>query len=354
MKKIKDIISKCLHVIIDCLMPIMPILIGEGMLKVLIILLTSVFGILSETSSTYIMLSLVAEAGFYFLPIFTAFSAGKVFNTNPYLAGVIGCMLVSPTFVDLVAQNKELTIFGLPVANTDYGTQMFASIISIWIMSYVFKFFNKVFNNTLRKIFSPALTILVMVPIAFCVIGPIGVFLNEEFCKLVLSLRLLGPIGNGIACAIIPYAIILGLSGAIVSAMITLTATGCDEIFFFANVLYNSILGLVVFALYLKDKKPNTLATAITSTVGGTSEPALFGIVMNDSKSLISLTIACFVSGTLSGILKVKAFAMASMGLFGLAATIGPGSSIFSAVICVIVGCVIGFVLNLILHKKIS
>lgn len=71
MKKIKDIISKCLHVIIDCLMPIMPVLIGEGMLKVLIILLTSVFGILSETSSTYIMLSLVAEAGFYFLHIYS-------------------------------------------------------------------------------------------------------------------------------------------------------------------------------------------------------------------------------------------------------------------------------------------
>lgn len=70
MKKIGSFISKILTAIGDCIIPTLPVLVGVGMIKVLLIVLgPSVLNILSETSDTFVVLSFVADAGYYFLPI---------------------------------------------------------------------------------------------------------------------------------------------------------------------------------------------------------------------------------------------------------------------------------------------
>ena len=119
-------------------------------------------------------------------------------------------------------------------------------------------------------------------------------------------------------------------------------------------IIFANHVALVVqnYALYIKNKKADVLAAAITASVAGTSEPALFGFVMKDIKALLSLTIGCFFGGLLSGLFKVKSYAMASFGVFGLITTIGPESSIVHAVISMIVGCVVGFIVCFITHRK--
>ncbi len=352
---IKTIIQKALSSMIDCIVPTLPIMIGVGMLKVaLIIAGPSVLNILSETSDTFIVLSFVADAGYYFMPIYTAFSAAGVFKTDRFLSALAGAMLLSPEFVRLVQEGKKLSIFSLPIASTNYGNQVISSIIMIWIMSYVQKFLHKILKENIRPVLFPMLVIVIMVPIAFCLIGPLGVFLGDQLVKLILKLKDLGPLGNAIMCAIIPFITIGGLGGANLSAMLLLASSGVDPILFFSNVLYNNILGAVTLALYLKDKDPQTLASAITAAIGGTSEPALFGIVMKDSKALASLCIGGFLAGLYSGIMKVKSFAMASFGTFGIITTIGPGSSILHAAIAMIIGCIAGFLMTYFTHPDVK
>lgn len=351
--KIKTVLSKVLSTLADCIVPTLPIMIGVGMLKVLLIILgPSVANILKETSDTYIVLSFVADAGYYFMPIFVAVSSAEVFKTNKYIAALVGAMLISPTFVELVATRQNLSIFGLPIALTSYGNQVISSIIAIWILSYIYQFLDKHTNVNIKPIIVPLVSIIIMIPIAFCMIGPLGVFLGDKLVNLIMWLNSIGPIGNAIMCGIIPYITLAGLGGANLSAMLLLAATGCDPILFFSNVLYNNILGFVTLALYLKNRKPETLAAAVTSAVAGTSEPALFGIVMNDPKALASLTIGDFCAGLCAGLFGVKSYAMASFGTFGIITTIGPESSILFAAISMVVGCAIGFVVCTIFHKK--
>jgi len=355
MKKIAEIIKKIFGTIADCLVPTLPIMIGVGMLNVTLILLSpTVTGILTEDSNTYIVLKFVADAGFYFLPIFVAISSAKVFKTDEFLAGVAGAMLVSPTFVSLVNEGKELTIFGLKIASTNYGNQVITSIILIWIMSYITRLLDRILIDNLRPVFKPVLSIVIMVPIGFCLIGPLGVWLGDKLVELILMLRNIAPFGNAILCAIIPFITISGLGGANLSAMLLLSATGCDEILFFSNVIYNNVLGFVVLALYLRDKKPDTLASAITSAVAGTSEPALFGYAIKDPKCIISLCVGDFVGALYAGFMGVKSYAMASFGIFGIVTTIGPDSSILHAAIAIALGCITGFTLNFILHTNKS
>jgi len=349
----KNILSKALTTLADCIVPVLPIMIGVGMLRVVLIILgPQVTNIVSETSNTYIVLSFVADAGFYFMPIFSAISAAEIFKTNKYIAALIGAMLLSPTFVEIVNANQAISVFGLPIALTSYGNQVLSSIIGIFVMSYIYNFLDTKINVNIRPIFAPLITITIMIPIVFCAIGPLGVFLGNKLVSFIMLLTKIGPIGNAIMCALIPYICITGLAGANLSAILILAATGCDPILFFANIMYNTILGFVTLAIYLKDHKPDTLAAAITSTVAGTSEPALYGVVLKDSKALLSITIADFCAGLFAGVMGVKTYAVASFGIFGIVTTIGPNSSIIHASIAIVIGCIIGFSLSYILHTN--
>lgn len=66
--------------------PIIPAIIGAGMIRVLYIILN--FWIPAE-NNTMTVLNAIADAAFYFLPILIAFSAGKKFGANPYLAAAV-------------------------------------------------------------------------------------------------------------------------------------------------------------------------------------------------------------------------------------------------------------------------
>ena len=355
-EKIKKNANKAkgvLDTIIQCISPIIPLLIGVGMLKVVLMLIgPTVFGLLLETSNTYIVLKLVADAGYYFLPIYVAISAAHVFKIDKFIAGLSGAILISPTFVQYVTGGQTLSVFGLPIAMTDYSNQIIPSIITVWILSYIYRFLDKHINKNLKPIFLPLICIIIITPISLCLIGPLGYFLSEALVDIIMALTKIGPLGNAIMGAMLPYITICGLSGANLSAMLSLAATGCDPILFFANVCYNTILGFVVLAVYLKDKKPETLAASITATVAGASEPALFGILIKNPITLFCFTVANFCSGLYVGISGVKSFSMSSFGVFGIISTIGPGSSIINAIVSMLIGCIIGFVLTFILTKK--
>lgn len=353
MNKIGTFFRKIFSAIANCIVPTLPILIGVGMIKVILILVgPTVFNILSEQSPTYLVLSFVAEAGYYFLSIYTAVSSGEVFNTNKYIAALVGGMIIAPSFVDMVNANQAISFLKIPIALTNYGNQILPSIIAVWIMSFIYQFFDKHLNENIKPLLLPLITIIIMIPISFSVIGPLGVYLGEKLVSLILLLSSIGPLGNAIMCTLIPFITIFGLGGANLSAMLLLASTGCDPILFFSNVLYNNILGFVTLALYLKDKKSDTLAAAITSSVAGTSEPAIFGIVLKDTKALLALLIGDFVGGLVAGIGGVNSYAMASFGIFGIVATIGPNSPFIFSIISLIAGCIVGFTVCFVLHKS--
>src|SRR5690554_6053928 len=80
--------------------PIISIIIGAGILQALRdILLT--LGVIEQVSSSYIFLNAMGDAVFYFLPIFLAFSAARVFGASPYMAASVAAFLVYPSITEL-------------------------------------------------------------------------------------------------------------------------------------------------------------------------------------------------------------------------------------------------------------
>lgn len=76
MDKIKNNISSIFDHISECMVPIIPIVLAGGILKMVVLLLTT-FHILSGTTEA--ILSAIATAPFYFLPVLVAYSASKHF-----------------------------------------------------------------------------------------------------------------------------------------------------------------------------------------------------------------------------------------------------------------------------------
>lgn len=353
--KLKNFVNKLFSILSNCVVPILPVMIGSGMIKVILILLTeNGLNLLSSSNDTMKVLAFVADAGFYFMPVFMAVSAAEVFNTNKYIAAFIGASLLSPEFVRLVSVNNPLSVYGINLPLYTYENQIIPSILIVFILSLLEKQLNRFIPEAVKALLVPLISLLVMIPIAFCIIGPIGLFLSEKLVDLIMFLKDIGPIGNGIMVVLLPYLAGFGLGGGIVSGLLALAATGVDPILLFSNVIYNTVLGVAVFAVYLKDKDPSKLAASITSAIAGTSEPALFGTFMKDGKVVIATLVSGFVAGLYSGLMGVKTFAMASFGLFGIISTIGPGSSIIHAAISLLIGWTISFTISTVLHKDMK
>ena len=210
----KGAFSAIADIISGSLIPFIPVLIGAGMIKVLCLLL-STFGILDPASSTYNMLSIVGDAGFYFLPVFIGKGAAKKFNTDEGLGMLMGLMLVAPSFIALVDEGASITLFGLPVYAGTYSYMVFPVILCVMIMAPVERFFKKISPSFLRVIMEPFATLLVMIPLAFCVLAPLGAILGTYITAFLMWLyETTGFIGMAVLGALYPFLVITGMHNA--------------------------------------------------------------------------------------------------------------------------------------------
>lgn len=84
-----------------CMTPLLPAMLGTGMLKVVLILLTTFAG-MQTSGSTYILLYSFADCFFTFLPIFMGITIAKKTGGNPMLFMVVGAALCYPNLTSLM------------------------------------------------------------------------------------------------------------------------------------------------------------------------------------------------------------------------------------------------------------
>ena len=105
---------RLINVLVGIMAPIITALIAGGMFKVIISILTT-FNLISLKSQSYAILSFMADAVFYFLPVMLAVSAAEYFKTNKFLSIAIAGVLLHPNWAAMVAAGKPVALFGIPV-----------------------------------------------------------------------------------------------------------------------------------------------------------------------------------------------------------------------------------------------
>ena len=373
-----NIVSRFIKTIADIFVPLIPVLVGGGMLMALNSLLTSkgIFGpqavieLFPEWADFADIVNLLSAAPFAFLPVLVGFSATKVFGGNPYLGLTMGAAMVSPALMNgyNVAASlagaegtdpmKYWNLFGLQVQQAGYQGTVLPIMLVAFILSHVEKFFHKVLKGTIDFIFTPTLTILITGFLTFLLVGPpmfqLGTWLGEGINWLY---PVAGPLGGLIFGTAYAFIVMTGMHQAFPPIEMSLWATGGSFIFVVASMSNVAQGGAAAgVALTTKNKKIKGIASAAApSAFLGITEPAMFGVNLALRWPFYIAIVSAGIGSMVTSILGIKAGKLGAAGYLGfpsIEATVGAGIPGFLG--CLVLTTVIAFVASFIWGKKVE
>lgn len=296
----KNPVSRVIETISGVFGPVIPVLIGCGMIKSLLAIMTTT-KLIATTSGAYQVFNLISDLIFYFFPFFLAVSAAKKFRTSEFLAVALAGAYMYPTIMngaDTAAKTgiTSLSFFGLPVLLVNYKTTIIPIIISVWVMSYVYRYIDKLIPDMFKVLFVPMLVLFIMVPLELIAIGPFGTYIGVTVAKVVTYLYTAnGVIGSFLFGTFRPVLIIFGMHYAITPINSQLIAQYGYSVISPANLTGNLAQAgaclAVFFLLKNKTNKSGALSSGVTALFGIT-EPSIFGYNLKYKKPFICAMVA--------------------------------------------------------------
>ena len=168
-------VSIILDAISGSMSPVIPAIIGAGMIQVLNIILG---WFLPAENQTLQLLSVIGNTAFYFLPVLVAYSAGRKFGANPVLVTAVVAILIHPNFIALTGAEGGVNFLGIPVTSFDYSSSIIPAILTAYAMSWIERGIEKITPAFTKNFLKPMLIILISSPVAFLLLGPLGSFIG--------------------------------------------------------------------------------------------------------------------------------------------------------------------------------
>ncbi|MFS0924606.1 beta-glucoside-specific PTS transporter subunit IIABC [Enterococcus casseliflavus] len=309
-KSFKELPKQALDTLISCFVPAIPVIAGSGMIKVLAVLL-NFSGILATDSSSYILLNMIGDAVFYFLPIIVAYNAAKKMNVDIFLSLVIAAIILHPTLLTLGEVGTTTSFFGIGVEIIDYSAQALPAIFGVWLLKYVDKFADKVSPSIVKVFLRPMISLLIVAPIMLIIIGPLTSILGDGFSVLVNVMNQWGWLAVGLNAALFPIMVLTGTHNATIPLLVQMFATqGFDAIFLPSGLAANIAEAGAAGAVAFKTKNKGLRGTALSATLSallGITEPALYGVNLRLKKPFIAVLIGSLLGGCYIGILGITA-----------------------------------------------
>lgn len=338
----------------SCMSPLIPALIGGGLIKVILILLTTV-GWMSDKSQTYTILSVFGDAPFYFLPIELAITASKYHKVNQMMAVIAGAILIHPNFITLVNSGKAIHLMGLPVTAASYSSSVIPILLIVWAMKYLEAFLEKVVPSSFKSILKPLLEIFIVGVVSLVIIGPIGTWVGELLSGIVLLIQKHAAwLAMPLMAAFMPLIVMTGMHWAFSPIFLAASIASPDSLILPAMLAANIGQGAASLAVAVKTKNKNTRQIASTAAVSallaGVTEPALYGVTLKYKKPLYASMISGAITGLFMGIVNLKAFAFAVPSILAIPQFVNkaiPNNFIY-ALIVLVASLVIAFVLTLV------
>lgn len=312
-KKKKFGVNQILQAMSAILLPVIPALAGGGMIKGLVTIMTSYLGF--DAASTLItVLTMAGDCAFYFLPFLVAWSASKQFETNTAMALALAGVLLYPTMTAGNTSGAEaMSLFGLPIPFPRYFGSTIPIILTVWVLSYVYKWINDFVHKSLRIVFTPTLVLLIMTPLTLGVIGPLANYISKGLVFIFNFLYGLSPI---IAGAVVGgsrlFVVMTGMHLSLSTiALGNLAEYGYDWLLPMNTMGTLALFG-ACFAVWIRSKDSETkqigASTAISAFIGIT-EPGIYGVFLKIKTAMIATVVGGAVGGAIVGMFGGRATA---------------------------------------------
>lgn len=362
----KKISSSFIDVISGVFTPILGMMMATGVIKGLLALLLAT-GVLTATDGTYLILNIVGDCFFNFMPVFLGYTAMKKFGGTPFIGLAIGAALVYPSISGIMAGEALYTLFagtifespvyvtflGIPVILMNYASSVIPVIVICFFASKIEKFFSKRFGDAVRSLLVPVFTLLISIVLGLLVIGPVVSFLSSLLGAGVSALfELNATITGFLYGALIQVCVMFGVHwGFVAISMNNLATLGYDPITIagLASAFGQAGVVLVIMLKTRSKKVKGTCGPALISAMFGITEPAVYGVTLQYKKPFILACIASGFGGAIIGGAGVKQYIYGINGVFGWFQTINPAVGFDSTTLASIIACVVSFVAAIIL-----
>lgn len=369
-----SLMDKAIDLISGIFTPILGPMAAAGMIKGLTAMCAS-FGWLLQSSGTYPVLYAIGDGFFYFLPLILAITSAKKFKVDRFTAIAIGAAMCYPAMVAMNSSKKVLfdlfngtflhsqvhaTFLGIPIISMNYTSTVIPIILAVWFASIIEKWCKKWIPTVVKTFLVPFVTLLIVVPLTFLIIGPIATWIGNALAAMTSAIYGFSPVLAGVLLGgFWQVFVIFGVHWGFVAVMMSnVAAMGYDQILGLSLGASFAQIGVVLaILLQTKDQKLKGIALpAFISGIFGVTEPAIYGVTLPRKKPFILSCIAAGVGGGLIGFFGTRMYMMGGMGIFSIPAAIGPKSgvdmSVYGLMIAMAVSFVLGFVLQIALGKK--
>ncbi len=340
--------------------PIVPAIAAAGLIKGLLSAAAKLpmFEAFAATD-TYTILNTASNIIFYYMPIFLAYTTAKALGCSQVIAMIIGGFLCHPT-IDGIVQDVETSskIFGLPVIKQAFtigeSTRVFSYtesvipiILAVIVLYFLEKGLKKVIPEILQIILVPGISLIVMVPVALVVVGPVGIYVGFVVQWLYTALYSFSPLLGGIIVGgLWGVCVIFGAHRALLPIGLNDVAiTGTNTLMCFAGSANFAQAGAAL-GVMLKSKDADTKQVAGAATTSafivGVTEPAIYGCNLRLKTPMVCAVIAGALGGAVMGIGNAVNTGFANNGILTIMSYYGEGTS-FGQFLAYLIGISVAF-----------
>ena len=346
----KNPLNRLIDIISSIFTPFLGAMAAAGILKGFLSLAT-VLGWLSADTGAYQILFAAADGVFTFLPVMLAFTAAKKFKTNQFLSVAIAMALVYPAITQLAGAGGAVDFFGLPIvlAQSGYTSSVIPIILAVWVQSKFEPLVKKVIPQFLQMIFVPMIVLLVMVPLTFLLLGPIGTVIGNGLGSLFNSIYSFSPLVVGLIMGSLWQVFVMfGMHWGFVPIMfLNIEQYGFDVM---VPMLLPAVLaqGGAALAVAIRTKDTKLRSLGISSTITslfGITEPTVYGVTLPLKKPFVVACLSAGIGGAMIGFAGVKAFSSGLVSLLTIPTFISTNQAVESNVTMAILATALSFVL---------
>ncbi|WP_313510210.1 beta-glucoside-specific PTS transporter subunit IIABC [Enterococcus sp.] len=342
-----NIFNQLIDIISSIFTPFLGAMAGAGVLKGFLTLALTLNWLTAE-SGVYTVLYAIADGLFTYLPVMLAFTAAKKFKTNEFLAVSLAMALVHPNITALAGQT--LHFFGIPViiGASAYTSSVIPIILAVFLQSYVERFFKKVIPSFLQIICVPLAVFLIMAPLTFIVVGPLGTILGNLLGSAYGSIYDFSPLVAGaVMGGLWQVFVMFGMHWGFVPIMLlNLSQNGVDTM---VPMLLPAVVaqGGAALAVFFITKNVKLKGLALSSTITaffGITEPTVYGVTLPLKKPFIAACISGAIGGAFIGFSHVENFTFGLVSVLSLPSFIPQDTKDLSGLIAASIGTAIAFV----------
>lgn len=339
--------------------PILPAIVGAGLLKAILSLIIA-FAPGAAESGAYQLFEIISDTAFYFLPFLLAASSARLFKVDLSLSLAVAGALMYPTILNNAGES--LNFFGLTLPFLEYQSTVLPVILGVYLLKHVDGFVRKIIPEMFSYVFIPVISLGITIPLTMLFLAPAGNYVSVYFANMINWLFVnAAPVAGLLFIGLMPLIIMTGMHYAFFpSAMQSIQTLGYDIVLLPANLIHNVAQAGAAFGVAVKAKDKNVRSTAIStgiSAIFGITEPAMYGVNLKYKKPFYAVMISGGIVGTIAVTLGIKSYAFATPGLLSLAGYISPDGTMFNVILAVasyIASGVLAFVITLLMKFEIE